>query len=304
MEKQCEVCSKEIPSDFINLLCADCYKIQSDENEMRKQDEIEAKKEMPETIVQPKEYNLNGITDPNYQENPEAEDKDQVQANITQFLKTGLLLWHPTRMIYEFIKNQAREMQLRHPQSIANGGKHYWNPTIIDVGCGSGVGSNVLSQEATFVWGIDKNELSVKFAKEAFTRVKNTVYPSAQVTFDVFDIIKETRQTMKFDMVVAVEIIEHIYDYKTFLKRLIAFDNGNANSPTEYYISCPNRNNKHISKVKPKNSYHVREWTSEEFNTVLSEFFSEVTFFTSAGEVTERVTEHTPLLARCQRPKK
>jgi len=101
----------------------------------------------------------------------------------------------------------------------------------------------VMSQEADFVWGIDKNEQSVKFAKEAFTRVKNGIYYNAQVSFDQFDVISETRETMKFDLVATVETIEHISDHKKFLEQIIRFDKKDNNNPTEYFISTPNRNN-------------------------------------------------------------
>ena len=38
-KKQCEVCHKEIPLDFVNLLCFDCYNQQVKEIELKKQDE-------------------------------------------------------------------------------------------------------------------------------------------------------------------------------------------------------------------------------------------------------------------------
>lgn len=316
-KKYCEVCKKEIPSDFVNLLCYECYDKQTKEIENKKIEEEEAKKEivdvlpqveekqtltMPQDVSKPVEmtlttsYCVNGITDPNYTENPEKEDKDQVATNLRQFEKTGTLLWHPTRLMYEFIKNHCITKAMAHPQYP----KFIWKPTIVDVGCGCGVGSNVLSQEADFVWGIDKNKRSIQFAKEAFTRVKNGIYYNSQVSFDEWDIINDTRETMKFDIVCAIEVIEHIYDYKTFLKQLIRFDTKNQNNPTEYFISTPNRNNKTIQKDRPFNPYHCREWKSEELFAVLSEFFKDIEFFSAAGEPTTIDTNHTPLLAKCK----
>jgi intein/homing endonuclease len=171
--------------------------------------------------------------------------------------------------------------------------------------CGSGVGSNVLSQEADFVWGIDKNAMSVKFAKEAFERVKNGIYYSSQLTYDNIDIMEDNREVMKFDVVVAIEIIEHIADHRGFLERLIKkFDKRDADDPTEYFISTPNRNNKSIQDDHPKNPFHVKEWTSEEFYNVLSEFFGSIEFMNAKGEPIEGYsTTHTPLLARCKYPK-
>lgn len=163
------------------------------------------------------------------------------------------------------------------------------------------MGSNIVSQEADFVWGIDKNAKSIAFAKQCFERVKNGIYYSSEVKFDEFDILHDTRETMKFDVVVAIEIIEHISDYKKFLETIVnKFDAKNPNTPTTYFISTPNRNNAHIGKEKPSNPYHTREWTSEEYWDVLSEYFGEIQFRNSKGIATERSTIHTPLLAECR----
>ena len=330
--KNCEVCNNQIPDSYINLLCVECYNRQAKETEDRKREEEELRLK-PEDVVMvqpvdepsgkaaesldtppegvpvtptlpqdaskpPEATNAtsNHITDPNYVENPEMEDKEQVAANLSMFQRNGVLLWKPTRTMYEFIKNRCMQRSTQHPQYP----KFIWKPRVVDVGCGSGVGANVISQEADFVWGIDKNEQSVRFAKEAFTRVKNGIYYNAQVSFDQFDIIKETRETMKFDIICGIEIIEHISNHRKFLQQIIKFDTNNMDSPSEYFISTPNRNNKSISKNKPSNPYHVKEFTSEEFFNVLSEFFINIKFYSSAGEPIEGITtNHTPLLARC-----
>ena len=195
--KTCEVCGKEIPEEYQNLLCDEHYAA------------VENKPTSP--------VSDSGITNPDYKENPQMEDKEQWMANISQFKASGVLLWKDTRWMYTYIKDYCLARVQRHPQYP----KFIWKPKIVDVGCGSGIGSNVLSQEADFVWGIDKNSTSVKFAKEAFERVKNGIYYSSQLTYDNIDIMEDNRETMKFDVVVAIEIIEHISDHKGFLERII-----------------------------------------------------------------------------------
>lgn len=300
LKKTCEKCGKAIPDDFVNPLCWDCYNLIT-------ANKVEATPPQPE--IEKPAFEKNGITEETYVERPEAEDKEQWMANIRLFQKHKKMLWNPTRGMYTFIKNYNLEKIIHHVQYP----KFIWKPKIVDVGCGCGVGSNVLSLEADFVWGIDKNEDSVKFAKECFERVKNQIYYSAQVTFDVVDIMKDTRQFAQFDQVVAIEIIEHIDDYKGFLRSIIRFDkrdkNGNPilNDPTEYFISTPNRNNKYISNHGPRNRYHVREWTSGEFYNVLNEFFQNILLYNSKGDpipVEEyTTTEHTPILAKCSMPR-
>jgi len=340
MSKKCERCDKEIPEDYQNLLCDECYGAVEIETALRDK-EIEAQSRLetlknpdaptnpsniapidlkqplggekpPETINTPPDPKF-GITDPNYTENPPQDDKDQILANLAQFIYThnpakgskGKLLWYPTRNMYNFIKNQC----IKKVQSHAQFDKQIWKPMIVDVGCGSGVGSNILSQEAQFVWGIDKNEWSIEFAKEAFTREKNGIYYSSQVTFDIFDIMEDSRQVMPFDMVVAIEVIEHIYDTDKFLKALHRFGkkdkrgNYHVNPPTEFYISTPNRNSKKIQKDKPANLFHVREWSSQEYKILLQKYFEQVELFDNTGKPVADDCVDDIVLAKCVYPK-
>ena len=319
MPKKCDVCGTEIPEDYGNLLCLSCYNKQSAEIEQKKADEkADRDKRMQGAPKELKEAQRASMSDlkptdrsvpQDYKKNPELEDKPQWEANIVQFAKTGQLLYKPTRTMYEFIKTWCMRIVMEHPQYP----KFIWKPTIVDVGCGFGCGSNIMSQEADFVWGLDKNAKSVKFAQEAFTRQKNGVYYNSQVTFDQWDIIKDTRAHMVFDVVVAIEIIEHVSDHDTFLKNIITFAKKKkgtydvASGPTQFFISTPNRNNRHIREGGPYNKAHVKEWTSGEYLKVLKEYFENVEFFNSAGVPIPpeeyETTTHTPLLARTSLPK-
>ena len=338
--KVCEVCHKEIPDDFANALCLECYNKQVKEIADKKaQEEADKKKKgyVPVTAPIPTEkpfkeptepskedvkvvkalpksipwgsvkgYNKNGITDPNYIENPEMDDKEQWKFNVIQFERSGRLLWDETKAMYTYIKDYLIRKVLEHPQYP----KFIWKPKIVDAGCGCGVGANLISMEADFVWGIDKNASSIKFATEAFAREKNGIYYSSQVSFDQVDLLTDTREFMKFDFVTCIEVIEHVYDYKTLLKNLIRFAKKDkkgsyniAGFPTEFFISTPNRNNIKISKRNPGNKAHVREWTSEEFHVVLSEFFEKIELFDRSGNPVAISSDNPTILAKCSLPK-
>lgn len=340
MNKKCERCDAQIPNDFVNLLCGECYAKMEKENaekaEAEKRHRVERAEKNPDSPVNPeqvkpqepvepveREFNLGsvvpdpkfGIKDPNYRENPEADDKDQILANMAQFIyshdpakkRVGKILWYPQRNMYTFIKNYCMKKILSHPQYP----KYLWKPKIVDVGCGSGVGSNILSQEADFVWGIDKNDFSLEFAKECFTREKNGLYYSSQVTFDNFDIVNDTRETMKFDIVVAIEVLEHVYDTDKFLKGLIRFTKKNKQGQpvqgydaTEFFISSPNRNFRKIRKDRPENAFHVREWTSQELCGLLKDYFTEVSIMNQKGEpVPEDTSADEVIFFKCSTPK-
>lgn len=280
MPKQCEVCNKEIPDNYGNLLCDQHY--------------LEATKVSPSDSVATETTKF----PPEYKTNPQMPDKEQIATNLELFMKQGVLLWKPTRTMYEFIRNTLVEEIKSHPQIKT----HVWKPSIVDVGCGSGVGTNILSCEADFAWGIDKNLKSIQFAQQAFTRMKNNIYYSSQCTFDQIDIMEDTHEFMKFDYIISIEVFEHIDDYQGFIDNLIL----KLGKPgTIYWLSTPNRNNKSLSQDgPPKNKYHVREMRSGEFLAALKKTFHEVQLFNSAGVPIPaeeyETTEHTPLLAKCK----
>jgi 2-polyprenyl-3-methyl-5-hydroxy-6-metoxy-1,4-benzoquinol methylase len=230
------------------------------------------------------------IKNENYKENQEYDysHAGQYLKNIKMFEKCGRILYPPTRQMYEYIRNFCIDFVKNNAQYP----KFIWKPKICDCGCGGGFGSNVMSQEADFVWGIDKDESSIKWAKEVFTRNKNNIYYNPQVTFNVIDIMNEPREIQAFDIVACIEVIEHIDNYQgviDFLKRLCKKDKKGVaiegNDATKVFISSPNRNHPKIGKDAPKNARHVREWTPQELKDVLQKNFKNVMLMNSVGEL-------------------
>ena len=242
-----------------------------------------------------------------YTEHPEYDytKESQCRRNIDMFHKCGRVLYPPTRKMYEYIKNYCIDFVKNHPQYP----KFNWKPKICDVGCGSGFGANILSQEADFVWGIDISEKDIQWCKEAFERHKNNIYYSSQLTFDVVDIKDEPRELMAFDIVACIEVIEHIADYNktlSFLKNLCKKDKkGNYLEPpnsTKVFISSPNRNHPKIGKDHPKNKRHVREWTPEELYSVLTKHFKYVLLMDENGEPKELDMKNQVVFFKCETP--
>lgn len=242
-----------------------------------------------------------------YIENPECDYTGHVQymKNIDMFNKCGKILYPVTKEIYKTIRNFCIDHVKNHPQYP----KFNWKPKIVDVGCGGGFGSYILSHEADFVWGIDKSESSIKWAKEVYERHKNGIYYSPQLTFEVIDIKDEPRELMQFDIVACVEVIEHIDDYEAtlnFLKRLVKKDKQNVTveppNSTKIFISSPNRNCKNVRDTQPANKQHVREWTPGELYEVLTKHFKYVVLMNVAGEPVDLDMKDPIMLFKCEVP--
>lgn len=117
--------------------------------------------------------------------------------------------------------------------------------TVMDLGCGCGYGSHILSHKADEVIAIDNRDEVIRFAKKYHNK------PNINYKFkDVF-LLNE-----KVDLVVAFEVIEHIKNTKKVLKliseltdRLIL---------TVPHITCPK-----ISK------YHYRHFSKTDIDKLL-----------------------------------
>ncbi len=128
---------------------------------------------------------------------------------------------------------------------------------VLDIACGSGYGSKMLAEAgATKVIAMDASELAINNAKKNFQN-NNIEYKRGDAT-------KIALEKNSVDLVVSMETIEHLSDVDGFLQELarIIKDEGIV------LISTPN---KVVSKNK--NSFHFQEFTKEEFENVLKEYF-------------------------------
>ena len=103
----------------------------------------------------------------------------------------------------------------------------------------------------------------------------------------------------EFDLIVAIEVIEHIHDYGAVLREC-------ARVADEVIISTPNRQRSAFTSVDRTPAYteHVREWNAGEFLWVLRAFYSDVQLFTipELGNQAQRLRDDEawrPVTALC-----
>jgi SAM-dependent methyltransferase len=139
---------------------------------------------------------------------------------------------------------------------------HNFN-TVVDVGCGSGYKLvKYLGEYDTT--GIE-TEPCISFLRKKYPSLKWLDSGEAEKSFKP--------HTIKADVVICSDVIEHIVDPDNLIEFLLSIDS------TYYVISTPCRNRlveffDRKPLDAPINKCHVREWTMDEFKQYISKRFT------------------------------
>jgi ubiquinone/menaquinone biosynthesis C-methylase UbiE len=148
---------------------------------------------------------------------------------------------------------------------------------VLDIGCGSGHGSNALSKKFRKVYGVDISADAIKYAKDnwqedniEFLIGSGTAIPFPDDTFNT---------------AVAFEVFEHIQKWEDFLSELKRV----VKKGGEIYISTPNKDIYSPGTAKPINPHHFFEMTESEFRKAVGGHFSIMKFY---GQRTPIYNDH------------
>ena len=127
---------------------------------------------------------------------------------------------------------------------------------VIDVGCGTTLGTSVLLEYAKYVLGCDVNLIDNAILVIAIHNEGNENGPIEKRHALVKAAVEEVEDN--FDIGVAIEVFEHVQDPKKFIKHLSKI--------CDYiWITTP------LAKEtgKTRNPEHVMEYSAEDFNSIV-----------------------------------
>jgi 2-polyprenyl-3-methyl-5-hydroxy-6-metoxy-1,4-benzoquinol methylase len=125
---------------------------------------------------------------------------------------------------------------------------------VLEIGCGCGRTAYEVSKVANSVIAIDEDKDALEYAKKTYSR-KNLKYMLTKF---------ENFSKMKFDVIVMIEVFEHIHDQKAVLKNINKMLKNNG----ILFLTTPND-----VKQKFKSPYHTHEFKKDELEDLLGKWF-------------------------------
>ncbi len=136
---------------------------------------------------------------------------------------------------------------------------------VLEIGTGAGYGIEIIAPKATHFTTIDKFNGVEKICKASNVEFVEATVPPLPFADD------------SFDCVISFQVIEHIKDDKKFIQEV----HRTLRPDGIFIVSTPN-----ITMSLTRNPWHIREYTSTEFNRLLGSEFSAIEAMGVAGNET------------------
>lgn len=172
--------------------------------------------------------------------------------------------WYKERLFPDNLFFLHRQILNDHIYRYKFASKYVRNKKVVDIACGCGYGSEILAKSgARSVISIDNSESVIKYAKRRYSH-KNITYINGSAN-------KIPLKNKSVDIVVSFETIEHLNNYKSFIKEIkrILVKGGLL------IISTPNSE----IRVGDTNTFHKKEFNIQEFSRLIKDNFSKPAFY-------------------------
>ncbi|CAI3704967.1 Methyltransferase domain-containing protein [Clostridium neonatale] len=153
---------------------------------------------------------------------------------------------------------------------------------VLDIACGTGYGSHILSQNAKYVYGVDISKETIDYCNENYKQ-DNLSYMEGSIS-------EIPIEDNSIDVIVSFETIEHVTEelQEQFLREIprVLKEDG------VLIISTPD---KKIYSDIPQytNEFHIKEFYKEEFKNFLSEVFKNVKFYYQGLQICDVIDDGT-----------
>lgn len=158
-------------------------------------------------------------------------------------------------------------------QHIVNLSGYHWamealsavcNMRVLDAACGTGYGSYSLAAQARSIVGVDRDLPTIREARRCYHR--------SNLCFLPMDCLTLAFKDASFDAVLSFETIEHVANASQFLRGITR-----VLTPDGWLVlSTPNGKS---AGAVPENPFHHREYTRDELQALLAEYFYSVRLF-------------------------
>jgi ubiquinone/menaquinone biosynthesis C-methylase UbiE len=137
---------------------------------------------------------------------------------------------------------------------------------VLDIACGEGYGTNLMSKKALHVTGIDIDNPCIENAKKKYT--------AGNIFFSTGSVLKIPARDNSFDVITCFETLEHINEQKEMLAEL-----KRVLSPSGILlISTPDKKN-YSDKTGYKNPFHKKELYEQDFKNLVANYFPNTCFY-------------------------
>lgn len=145
--------------------------------------------------------------------------------------------------------------------------------SILDVGCGSGYGTALLSKFSSYAIGIDTSKEAIQYCKKRYKR-KNLEFRHVKSSWMRTGLPFKERS---FDVCVSFQVIEHIHpkhieQYLSAIKKILKKEG-------LFVVSTPNSKLRLLPFQKPWNRFHMKEYDYKELGNLLRGKFSKVEMY-------------------------
>ncbi len=160
------------------------------------------------------------------------------------------------------------EMQIEHFQRYQFAKVFVTDKVVLDAACGEGYGSNLISEKAKQVYGMDLDEETVQAAQ--------LKYGNEKINYVVGSVSKLPFEDHTFDVIISYETIEHVDEN---IQQLFLEEITRVLKPEGILImSTPNKA-VYTDRVKGENRFHIKEFYVNEYQDFLKQKFQKIELF-------------------------